>query len=178
MLKIQPHFVERVRQARRAEDLHDLVQKAIELEHATIPAYLAAYFTLKLGTTQTVGEIIRSVVVEEMLHMTIASNLLIAIGGDPVINQPGFIPVYPGPLPMNIGDLIVPIARCSIELVRDVFMKIEEPDDVIPIKAEAADAQGGEFATIGAFYEALDAKRKQLGPAAFKPDRFEREVVN
>ncbi|MDR3507459.1 MAG: ferritin-like protein [Caulobacteraceae bacterium] len=177
MLKINPKLVEQVRAAQSPEDLHQLVQGAIELEHATIPAYLAAYFTLKLGTNQPVAEIIRSVVVEEMLHMSIASNLLIAIGGRPVINKPGFIPTYPGPLPMNIGGLIVPIRKCSIDLVQNVFMKIEEPDEPIPIKAAATPAPV-EYNTIGDFYHALELKLREMGPKAFAHGRFHEEMVD
>src|ERR1700692_3696635 len=76
--------------------LRALLQSAIKLETSTIPPYFCAYFTLKPGTNQEVAEVIRSVVKEEMLHMSIAANILIAIRGAPVINHPSFIPTYPG----------------------------------------------------------------------------------
>ncbi|KAJ8133682.1 hypothetical protein OY671_013104, partial [Metschnikowia pulcherrima] len=142
------------------DDSHDLVQKAIESEHATIPAYSAAYFTLKPGTNVCVGEILRSIIREEMLHMAIACNSSIAIGGRPVINEPGFIPTYPGPSPMNIGDSVVPIKKCSLRSVRDVFMAIEEPEEPIPIHASEGRA---DFRTIGEFYAALEEKSKESG---------------
>ncbi|QSQ23189.1 ferritin-like protein [Pyxidicoccus parkwayensis] len=166
MLKINPRYVAQVRAAAGPEDLHGMVQSAIELEHATIPTYLCAYFTLKRGTNQPIAEIIRSVLIEEMLHMSIASNLLIALGGHPSIDNPAFVPKYPGPLPMGIGDgLIVPLARCSIELVRDVFMKIEEPVDPLPLKAFAAETPS--YSTIGEFYAAIADKLREFGPSAF-----------
>jgi ferritin-like protein len=176
MLKIDPALVARVRTATKPEDLHDMVQKAIELEHSTIPTYLAAYFTIKPGTNEVVAQIIRSIVIQEMLHMTLACNLLIAIGGRPVIDKPGFIPIYPGPLPMNIGDLIVPIEKCSIKLVKDTFMKIEEPEDPIPINALRATTDT--FATIGEFYQALDDALRRMGPKAFEHGRFNEEMVD
>lgn len=176
MLRIEGKYIDRVRAATSPEELHEMVQKAIELEHATIPTYLCAYFSLKLGTNQAIGDIIRSVAIEEMLHMSIASNLLIAIGGSPEINKKGFVPEYPGPLPMNIGDgLIVPLEKCSIPLVRDVFMKIEEPEDPIVFKSMAAGVQ--QYHTIGEFYAAVDEKLKELGQSAFTGD-FGREMVN
>ncbi|HEY1750708.1 MAG TPA: ferritin-like protein [Caulobacteraceae bacterium] len=179
MLKIDPTLVARVNQASQPEDLHDLVQSAIELEHATIPTYLAAYFTLKPGTNEAVAGVIRSIVVQEMLHMAIACNLLIALGGRPVIDKPCFIPTYPGPLPMSIGhDLIVPIEKCSIDLVQNVFMKIEEPEDPIHINALASLATQPQFSTIGAFYDALEAKLLEMGPTAFSHGRFDEEVVD
>ena len=41
--------------------------------------------------------------------MTIGCNILNAVGGTPGLNEPGFLPRYPGPLPMGIGDLAVPL---------------------------------------------------------------------
>lgn len=181
MLTIDPRYVAAVQAAQEPGDLHDLVQKAIELEHSTIPPYLAAYFSLKLGTNEMVADIIRSVALQEMLHMTIASNLLIALGGSPQINRPGFVPKYPGPLPMDIGNgLIVPIEKCSVELVKNVFMVIEEPEDPIhiPVRLLAtAEGTGPEFHTIGEFYAALDKKIQEMGQDAFRGD-FGREMVD
>lgn len=178
MLKIKRTLINRVKQATRAEDLHEMVQTAIVLEHATIPTYLCALYTLKPGTNQEVAEIIRSVIIEEMLHMTIASNLLIAIGGSPRINTPDFIPTYPGPLPDGIGgDLIVTLEKCSIAQVRDVFMKIEEPTHPLPLRAAALGAEETEYGTIGEFYAAIDAKLHELGQAAFTGD-VSKEMVN
>jgi Ferritin-like len=175
VLKIAVEHVLQVQSAKVSHHLHGPLQKAIELEHATIPAYLCALYTLKPGYNQVVAEIIRSVVREEMLHMTIACNLLIALGGAPAINKKEFIPVYPGPLPMNIGDgLIVPLAKATVELVRDVFMVIEEPEDPIQIRAAIA----ANYATIGQFYGALEKKILKLGQKAFRPECFHREVVN
>ena len=175
MLKLDRQLIAQINAAQEPEDLHGLVQSAIKLEHATIPAYLAAYFTLKLGTNQPVGEIIRSVVVQEMLHMTIAANLLIAIGGHPQIDRPDFIPTYPGPLPLDIGgDLIVGIEKCSIAQVQTMFMAIEQPQEPIDIKA----LQAGPYATIGEFYDALDLKLAEFGPRAFAHGRFDEEVVD
>jgi hypothetical protein len=39
------------------------------------------------------------VVIEEMLHMTIAANVLNAVGGHPAIDRPDFVPNYPEDLP-------------------------------------------------------------------------------
>ena len=181
MIKIEPRYIAAIQAARQPEDLYGLVQNAIELEHSTIPPYLGAYFSLKLGTNDMVAGIIRTVVMEEMLHMSIASNLMIAIGGSPRINRPGFVPKYPGPLPMNIGKgLIVPIEKCSVELVRKVFMVIEEPEDPIDIPVRllaTAQGAGPEFHTIGEFYAALDKKLQELGQPAFRGD-FGREMVD
>ena len=173
-MKIRRTYLEQVRSAGRVEDLWPLVQKAIELEHATIPPYLCGYFTLKLGTNEEVASIIRSVVVEEMLHFAIACNLLLGLGGAPAIDQAGFVPNYPDDLPFGIGDhLKVHLRKCSIEQIEHIFMGIEKPDDVIAIptafigadrmrSAPEALAVPEEFETIGLFYEFLAQKIQEI----------------
>lgn len=169
MLNIAPTLIAQVRQAQGPEDLYGLVEDAIRLEHATIPPYLCAYFTLKPGANDAIGQIIRSVVIEEMLHMTIASNLLIAIGGAPEIDQPRFVPTYPGKLPMNVGDsVVVHLRKCTVEQIRDVFLAIEAPDE--PIEFEKGLLSAEEPRTIADFYNAVIEKLEELGPSVFKGD--------
>ena len=179
MLLIEPKLIEKVRAATRPEDLHELVEDAVRLEHATIPPYLCAYFTLKPDGNQAIAEIIRSVVIEEMLHMTIASNLLIAIGGAPQIDRPGFVPTYPGKLPMNVGNsLTVHLRKCSAMQVHDVFMEIEKPEDVLEFPKALLLAEPP--ATIGKFYAALVEKLEELekqGPSPFIGD-FSKQVID
>lgn len=164
-MRIDPKFVAAVRSAKSASDLAVQLQNAIQLEHSTIPPYLTALFSLK-PSNQKIANLIYSIVIEEMLHMTIACNILIAIGGQPTINVKGFIPQYPGPLPMNIGDLRVGIESFSIPLVQDVFMTIEEPEYPVPVTAERP-AEEEEFATIGNFYDAVKERINSLGAKIF-----------
>ena len=49
MLRIDTSWVEAVATAARASDLYPSLQGAIALEHATIPVYLSALFSLKPG---------------------------------------------------------------------------------------------------------------------------------
>lgn len=108
------------------------LQTAIELEHSTIPPYLTALYSLQPGANDEVAGLIRGVVIEEMLHMHLACNILIAIGGAPNIGKPGFIPNYPGSLPGGLRPgLTVSLKKCSIEHIRDVFMGIEMPEELI-----------------------------------------------
>nr|MCU0322110.1 ferritin-like protein [Chitinophagaceae bacterium] len=51
------------------DSLKKHLQVAIELEHSTIPPYLCALYSIKEGTNVAASQIIRSVVIEEMLHM-------------------------------------------------------------------------------------------------------------
>jgi hypothetical protein len=174
MLKIRSDIVHSIRQAKDVGDLHPYLQGAIELEHSTIPPYLQALYSIKHDKNTIVADLIRSIVIEEMLHMAIAANVLNAIGGDPGLNKPGFIPNYPGPLPMNVhGGLTVGLAPLSKPLIHDVFMEIEMPENPknFPVTAEAL--AGETFATIGLFYAAIIDKLRELGDKGFvgKPER-------
>lgn len=193
MLRIPHHLIDGVKSARAPEQLHQYLQGAIELEHSTIPPYLTALYTLRPGTNQRIASIITSIVREEMLHMTIACNLLTALGGRPVIDKPDFVPRYPGPLPMNVGEgLIVGLQKCSKMLMSQVFMQIEKPDQPInyPIKAEPAMKLAAalppvpepeQFPTIGDFYNSIRKKIHELhaeyGDAIFRGNP-EHQVIN
>lgn len=175
MIKLQRTVVRAIQRAESREELYPHLQSAIELEHATIPPYLTAMFSLK-PTNAHISRLIGTIVHQEMLHMTIAANVLNAIGGHPQVNRPEFIPRYPGPLPMSIGgpDFEVGIAAFSRPLLTNVFMKIEEPED--PIAIGRARSSPDQFATIGEFYQALIDKITQLGNGIFVP-AVDRQVL-
>lgn len=142
------------------------LQQAIELEHSTIPPYLYALYSLVQGKNDSIAEIIDSVVVEEMLHMTLACNILNALGGEPQIDTPDFIPDYPGPLPGSVeSQLVVGLAPFSIDLIHDVFMTIEEPEH--PLEFPVQLAATAEPLTIGQFYQQIKEKIIALGDGAF-----------
>ncbi len=179
MTKLDQRFVRGVQRATSREELYEYLQKAVELEHSTVPPYLTAMFSLKPGVNDMISGMIRAIVVQEMLHMTIAGNVLVAIGGHPQINTRSFVPAYPGPLPMHIGgpDFKVGIAPFSKALVKDTFMVIEEPEDPIPIHDLAGAKEVPDFDTIGAFYQAIQEKISDLGDGIFVP-ALSRQVLN
>ncbi|GGQ35731.1 ferritin-like domain-containing protein [Streptomyces griseomycini] len=110
------------------EELRDILQQAMLVELATIPPYLAALLSVKPGHNVKIVDLIRTVVREEMQHMAQVCNLLNAVGGEPRIGRPGFVPTYPGALPAGVlPDLQVRLRKLSLEHVRDVFMAIEQP---------------------------------------------------
>lgn len=168
MLKLHPEYIASLLTAKKLPDLFPMVQKAIELEHSTIPPYLTAMFSLKPNTEREIWGIIHSIVIEEMLHMTIAANILNALGGHPEINKKSFVPSYPSPLPMGIGeDLIVNLEKLSKGVLKNTFMHIEEPEDplVFPIKLNAILSNAApQYHTIGEFYEALKMIISELAP--------------
>ena len=109
-------------------ELFKNLQTAIELEHSTIPPYLAAYFTLDQDTNSFAWEVIRSVFMEEMLHMTLACNVLNAIGGHPFIDNPKFIPEYPTELNFADRKFDVGIIKFSKPAI-EAFLEIEKPSE-------------------------------------------------
>lgn len=148
------------------EGLQIALQQAIQLEHATIPPYLYAQYSLKLGTNQQIRSLLVSIVLEEMLHMALACNILNAIGGTPSIDDPGMIPVYPGPLPGGVEEgLQVPLAPFSLSLVKNVFMGIEQPEEPINFRVAATEAEPP--TTIGLFYRTIRDHIQQLGSSIF-----------
>ncbi|NKC10734.1 MAG: hypothetical protein GKR94_00565 [Gammaproteobacteria bacterium] len=140
------------------------LQWAVELEHATIAPYLYGLYSLDRSKNTMIAAIIESVVVEEMLHMTLASNVLNALGGSPVIDKPDFIPTYPGPLPGCVqSGLTVHLAPFSMEQL-ETFLQIEEPQRPLDFKTAAA---VDDEMTIGEFYTAISQAIGALGDGAF-----------
>ena len=153
------------------DGLQTALQQAIALEHATIPTYLYALYSIKPGSNVAIGGLVRSIVLEEMLHMSLACNILNAIGGAPKIDDPKFIPTYPGPLPGAVeAELIVPLARFSLDLVSSVFMVIEEPEDPLHFPVKPLDLAAAPPLTIGSFYRAIEVQIKAQGQAIFTGD--------
>src|SRR5258705_7551865 len=88
------------------EQLAYLLTEAAEIEHGLMCCYLFAAYSLKRSTSDELIEkevatvarwrgAIVSVAVEEMLHLSLVSNLLTAIGFAPQFQRPNF-PVAPG----------------------------------------------------------------------------------
>ncbi len=108
------------------EQLHAYLHHAMALEHATIPPYLLALYSIQPGTNLDASQCIRVVVVEEMLHLTLAANVLNAVGGKPDLSVKGFCPVYPAYLPDGETDFQVSLEPFSPSAI-DSFLKIERP---------------------------------------------------
>ena len=122
--------------------LHAGLQTAIEIELATLPIYLYTYYSINRTPTgfpgtelsrfaDQAGGIIMSVAVEEMLHMSLSSNVLFSLGVMPQLYQKS-----PGPYPTNLPGharlgpdhkpLALPLAKFSAEQLWH-FLEIEYP---------------------------------------------------
>ncbi len=157
-------------------ELKEQLQTALELEHSTIPPYLCALYSIKPGSNLMPVEIIKSVVLEEMLHMIMVANLLNAIGGQPRIGEKEtgkngkFIPDYPTKLPGNVDEkLTVELSYFSKETIR-TFWRIEHPLGEYDIPPQMAPA-GKSYGSIGEFYEALLINIMMLEEIASKKNK-------
>lgn len=176
-----------LRRIATVQDLHDYLHIAMQLEHATIPPYLTALYSIHPSTNADASRIIRVVAVEEMLHLTLAANLLNAVGGTPDLRADGFVPVYPAHLPDGEEDFEVGTRAFSRDTIEG-FLKIERPavaengqrfvdrdlSDRALLPAVDAHADDLIFFSIGEFYaeigDGLDRLFDELGPSLFCGD--------
>jgi hypothetical protein len=156
----------------RHERLEELLQAAVELELATIPPYLCALYSMRPEGNRQASLIVRSVVVEEMLHMVLAANVLNAIGGQPHVAGPAHAPRYPHELPDGVVLDLLPFGPEAVQ----AFLQVENPqyrggnlsgDHPLVAgrrphlhQARAATAGDGPK-TIGAFYDEIIAELEQ-----------------
>jgi hypothetical protein len=155
------------------DDARSMLQTAIGVEFGTLPAYLYAMFSIPAGKNVEAAQRIKSVVLQEMIHMCLAGNILNALGGNPVLTPP----VYPGPLPGDIGPpggkpLIIHLLKFSEKAMKQ-GMDIEEPEDPpkFPIKSMLTKEKAPAAVTIGQFYDALDLFLSRLPDSDWTPGR-------
>ncbi len=160
----KPHPAERLaglpRKIETKEQLHEALRVAMELELSTIPTYLSALYSIMPGTNQPAYDVIQSVVIEEMLHLTLAGNVLNAVGGAAALNSKEFVPVYPTRLPHSSEKFYVRLLKLSDASI-DIFLKIEHPGK----PKERPEVEG--YHDIGQFYagieQGLEYLNKKLG---------------
>lgn len=153
------------------ESVRAIVQQAIDVEFATLPPYLYALMSIREDKNRKAMNLVKSVALEEMVHMCLACNILNAIGGAPQITTP----VFPGPLPGDIGDdggkaLIVHLYPFSEQAMYQ-GMQIEEPVDPPEFPDLKSTGMTAKRVTIGEFYELLDELLKQLPDSAWQANR-------
>jgi hypothetical protein len=124
------------------------LQTAIALEHATLSPYVAATYSLTVQNF-TAYNLIRSIAMEEMVHMASACNILAALGGVPQIKN--LKPVYPSNgLPGGAEpDLYVCIAQLSEPQLLN-FMRLEAPKALIDPQF-----QSETYPSIGTLYAGI-----------------------
>lgn len=113
------------------ENLHEYLYWAMSIEHSTIPPYIMALYSIKPGTNLQAFQILRSVAVEEMLHLTLAANVLNAVGGkiENTLTRSDFIPEYPTAIATGEDDFEVSLEKFSRQSI-ETFLNIERSKHV------------------------------------------------
>jgi hypothetical protein len=125
-----------------------LLGEACELEHGLLCEYLYAQFSLKRSIAEgvTADQLARlqawetsiiDVVKQEMLHLSLATNILTAIGAGPHFERPNF-PILSRWYPPDVQIALVPFGERALRH----FMFLERPEGM-PLE----DAEG--FGTFG-----------------------------
>jgi hypothetical protein len=157
------------------------LQTAIEIELSTIPIYLYTYYSINrmpavdnlppergdaIATfANKAGGIIMSVAVEEMLHLSLVSNILKSLGGSPVIY--GKAPEsYPTNLPHHKSGFSINLTKFS-ELQLQEFMDIENP---APPEQEP---EPDHWETLGQYYEYIAGLIKKTDQEDYTNPEFQ-----
>ncbi|NER97484.1 MAG: hypothetical protein F6J86_27155 [Symploca sp. SIO1B1] len=161
-LLIRPDLVRNLRaiqtKAVQGEDARltfgELLQSALQLEFATVNPYLSAAFSIK-NDNREIYELIQRVAQEEMLHMTVVANLMNAIGIAPDILD--VIPDYPFDLDVLDPSITINLSSLSFDLVEDLFMRIETPEDPTEYPSWKVGMEADEELpkTVGQFYQEI-----------------------
>ncbi len=156
--------------ARDIQWIRGALQSAIAIEHATMPLYAAAMYSLEVQNYPAYNTL-RAVLMEEMLHMAAACNALAAIGGAPRIKQLEPAAILSG-LPAKVAPALTPRFAQLSRRQLDVFMRIESPAELLP----EAD-RGGRYPTIGSFYQMIKTAIEK-NPAPVRAAVRGRQVAN
>ncbi len=137
------------------EDLQEHLRLAMQVELSTIPPYLYAMYSVADPHAES-ARLVLSIVAEEMLHLSLAANLLASIGGKPDFLDMGLLPRHPGVLAHHKPELPLHLVPMSVEAVRSTFMVIERPG------ARNAPVEDDEYHSLGQFYGAVEAAFERL----------------
>ena len=137
-----------VRIENRAQLIY-LLTEATELEHGVMYSYLFAAFSIKRDVKEGITEdqlavlrrwrgTILQISIQEMVHMSLACNLLTAVGGAPHLHRPN-LPTSPKAYPASFTLELLPFNRETLAN----FVFIERPEE--QEQADRAATSPGEF---------------------------------
>jgi len=156
------------------EQLMFMLCEAATLEHMIMCEYLFASFSLKRNVSEGVtpeqldsikkwDRVICGVAEQEMLHLSLANNLLTSIGGSPYFGRPNF-PYRSRYFPSYVRLVLLPLNETSLRhflfLERPEAMSIEDVpgfQNVVgsPVGGKIV-PEGQEFATVGQLYRGIE----------------------
>jgi CDGSH-type Zn-finger protein/uncharacterized Fe-S cluster protein YjdI len=164
------------------EQLAYLLTEAAEIEHGLMCCYLFAAYSLRgpadglsSEEAQAVSRwrgAILGVAIEEMVHLALVNNLLVAIGSAPHLQRPNF-PVAAGYHPSGVVVALAPFDRATL----DHFIFLERPEGVdVPdgagfdapppyeraVRSDHLVPSSQDYATVGHLYRGIRAGFEQL----------------
>ncbi len=168
--------------AAHRDQLVAMLAEAAEIEHCLMCTYLYAAFSLKqsvdedlqpdeLAAVQRWRREIVAIATDEMLHLSLANNLAIALGARPHYRRFNF-PVAPGVFPADVAVELAPFDAATL----DHFVYLERPHDVAERDGAAYAkpryerhartgrlmALADDYATVGELYESIALSCEQL----------------
>ncbi len=163
-----------------------MLQTAIGVEFGTLPPYLYALYSIKPEMNPEASRLFKSVALQEMIHMCLASNILNALGGTPILNPLRYPDALPGDIGPEGGEPLKVHIYAFSRTAAAQGMAIEEPaaPPDFPVKPALAVAEVPRAVTIGEFYTELDqylstlpasswyAGRNQIVDAQFFPGQL------
>ena len=153
-----------VRIENRAQLIY-LLTEAAELEHGISCLYLFAAFSIKKDVSEGITEeqlaIVRrwrggilQIAIQEMMHMSLACNLLTAVGGAPHIRCPN-LPSSPRAYPPSLRLALAPFNRETLQS----FVFIESPENQDTSRdGEAAPVPSAQ--SLGRFTDIFSSERQ------------------
>jgi CDGSH-type Zn-finger protein/uncharacterized Fe-S cluster protein YjdI len=168
--------------AAHRDQLIALLSEAAEIEHCLMCTYLYAAFSLKQSESEDLspdelsavrrwrGEII-SIATDEMLHLALVNNLLIAVGTPPHYRRFNF-PIGTGLFPADVAVALAPLEMATL----DHFIYLERPSTVAEhdgatyekaqytrtgLPGRLMDANA-DYATVGELYQTILASFEKL----------------
>ncbi len=162
--------------ATHRDQLITMLAEAAEIEHCLMCTYLYAASSLKQGVDEDLlehelsavkrwrAEII-AIATEEMLHLALVNNLLMAVGSRPHYRHFNF-PALPGQFPADVAVALLPFDAATL----DHFIYVERPretDETDGANIDKAEYSrdmdsanrvseiSGDYETVGELYQAI-----------------------
>jgi hypothetical protein len=174
------------------EHLWYLLTEASQLEHMIMCQYLYATFSLKSGVGEGLTDeqaaavsrwraILDEITVQEMLHLSLVTNLMAAIGAAPTVGRPNF-PQRSGYFPPSVQLDLLPFGEAALthflylerpegmeRLDADGFVPMAPPHE--PLAPDELLPRVQDFATVGHLYRGIASGLSHL------VDRFGEQAV-
>ncbi len=160
------------------EELIYLLSEAAEVEHGVMCSYLFALFSMKDGVSDGLTEQqldavrrwqqdLRGICAQEMVHLSLACNMLTAVGAAPQFRRPNFPQgsrYYPPGFSLGLNPFNLQTLQHFLFIERPEGMEMDDPPifaeaeaaPAAPVVSSDVTAEPRGFATIGELYHGIE----------------------